>query len=111
MAVTQFGGDDRADDLTALVLHGPRLTLRPWLAGDAPIVHAVMADDRMRARLSFPGPYTMAHAVDFVTGFAPEQRAGGSSLECALVSGDDQLVGAAALRLSRAKQPASIGYW
>lgn len=100
-------------ELDGLVLHGGRLTLRPWQASDAPAVQSVMADQRMSAYLPLPTPYTAQDAVEFVTEGAMVGRTRGSSLDCAVAeNAGGQLVGSASLHFPVAgRASAEIGYW
>ena len=93
-------------ELTDLVLTGPRLTLRPWLASDADDVYLAMQDELAHRFLPLPYPYTREDATTFVTSLGDEGRAAGTGLGCALVDTlSGRLVGSAALRL-----PGEIGY-
>ncbi len=100
-------------ELSALVLTGNRLTLRPWRAHDAPAVVDIMQDRSMHEFLPLPDPYTHDDAVAFVTSFGDEGRADGTGLGCAIVeSATGRLVGSAALRLPAPRTVAAeIGYW
>lgn len=103
-------GDFTGVELDDLVLRGPRLTLRPWRAEDAPAVTSVMQDRRMHAFLAVPDPYTGADAERFVGEIAPAERAGGTGFDSAVVeTGSGRLVGSAALR--RLDHDPEIGYW
>ncbi len=97
-------------ELDDLVLHGPRLTLRPWCPDDAGAVTAVMRDRRMHQFLAVPDPYTPADAERFVGHLAPAERAAGTGFDSAVVeTGSGRLVGSAALR--RLDHDPDIGYW
>lgn len=101
-------------ELDGLVLHGGRLTLRPWQPTDAPAVLSVMADRRMSTFLPLlPVPYTGRDADSFVTGLATAGRAHGSGLDCAVVENvGGNLVGCASLYFPVAgRSSAEIGYW
>jgi RimJ/RimL family protein N-acetyltransferase len=102
-------GEYNGVELDGLVLHGARLSLRPWRSSDAGAVTEIMRDHRMREFLALPSPYTREDAEDFVGPFARRARQEASSLECAVVETvTDGLVGSAALRLRR---DPDIGYW
>jgi len=100
-------------ELSDLVLTGPRLTLRPWVAADAPAVRAIMQDRSMYRFLALPDPYTARDAEQFVATVGHEGRAEGTGLGSAVVRTDTgELIGSAALRLpSGARAEADIGYW
>lgn len=101
-------------ELDGLVLHGGRLTLRPWQRADAPAVQSVMADRRMSAYLpSLPVPYTAQDAEEFVTEGGTAGRGRGSSLDCAVAeNAGGELVGSASLYFPVAgRASAEIGYW
>jgi RimJ/RimL family protein N-acetyltransferase len=100
-------------ELTTLVLHGPRLTLRPWQPGDADSVHAAMQGGQMHHFLPLlPDPYTREDAERFVGEIGDEGRADGSGVGCALVeTASGRVVGSAALRLPAPRDVgAEIGY-
>ena len=100
-----FGGVELDD----LVLRGPRLTLRPWRAGDAPRVHEIMQDAAMAEFLAIPDPYTHEDAVGFVTDLGDEGRRDGTGIGCAVVeTATGRLVGSAALRVGTSPD---VGYW
>lgn len=100
-------------ELDGLVLHGGRLTLRPWQRSDAPAVQSVMADRRMSVYLPLPTPYTARDAAEFVTEGATAGRGRGSSLDCAVAeNAGGELVGSASLHFPVAgRASAEIGYW
>ena len=101
-------------ELDGLVLHGGRLTLRPWQRSDAPAVQSVMADRRMGAYLPLlPTPYTAQDAVAFVTEGGTAGRGRGSSLDCAVAENTTgELVGSASLNFPvSGRASAEIGYW
>jgi RimJ/RimL family protein N-acetyltransferase len=100
-------------ELDDLVLTGARLTLRPWRAGDAPDVEAIMADAAMHEFLPLPDPYTRADADQFVTELGPAGRRGGTGIGSAVVqTATGRLVGAAELRLPGPRDTfGEIGYW
>lgn len=96
-------------ELETLVLHGPRLNLRPWQASDAHAVHAIMQDRSMFEFLALPDPYTHEVARRFVTELGDAGRGDGTGIGCAVVdTATDRLVGSAALRLTGEKD---VGYW
>jgi RimJ/RimL family protein N-acetyltransferase len=100
-------------ELTDLELSGPRLTLRPWRAEDAPAVYEAMQDRRMHEFLELPDPYTRAAAEQWVTEYAQEGRSNGTALECALVeTATGRVIGSADLRLPQPRRvpTAWIGY-
>jgi RimJ/RimL family protein N-acetyltransferase len=104
-----MGGYDGVE-LDELVLHGPRLTLRPWRRDDADAVHAIMQDAAMHEFLALPDPYTAEAARRFVTDLGQEGRPDGTGIGCAMVeTGSRRLVGSAALRLTDDRD--NIGYW
>lgn len=96
-------------ELTSLMLHGERLTLRRWRPEDALRVHAIMQDPAMHRFLALPDPYTREDADRFVGDIGHEGRDAGTGLGCAVVERrSERVVGACALRL--AGDP-NIGYW
>jgi RimJ/RimL family protein N-acetyltransferase len=96
-------------ELDDLVLHGPRLTLRPWCRADANRVHEIMQDPSMPEFLAVPVPYTYEVALRFVTELGDEGRRDGTGISCAVVETDTRrVVGSAALRLTGEKD---VGYW
>src|SRR5436309_3007620 len=100
-------------ELSDLVLHGDRLSLRPWQAQDADAVFEAMRDPRMHEFLNLPDPYSRADADEWVTKLAPEGRADATEISCALVEiATGRLAGAADLRLPRPRRVPSawIGY-
>jgi len=104
-AVGTFAGLELED----LVLHGPRLTLRPWCRADASRVQEIMQDPAMPEFLAVPVPYTYEVALRFVTELGDEGRRDGTGIGCAVVeTGTRRLVGSAALRLAGDKD---VGYW
>jgi RimJ/RimL family protein N-acetyltransferase len=106
-------GEWNGVDLDGLVLHSGRLTLRPWQAGDAAAVQAILADERMHRHLPLPWPYTAEDARAFVTEHARSGRAAGSRLDCAIAENTSgRLVGSATLQLpAPSDDSAEIGYW
>ena len=100
----EFAGVELAD----LVLSGPRLTLRPWHAGDAEAVFAAISVPGAYPYIALPDPYTREDAQRFVTSLGDEGRASGTGIGCALVeTATGRLVGSAALRLPGSGE---IGY-
>lgn len=96
-------------DLAALVLTGPRLTLRPWRDADADRVHEILQDERMHEFLALPRPYPPEAALGFVTRFAATARAEGTALECAVdETATGRVVGSATLRLGGDPE---VGFW
>jgi RimJ/RimL family protein N-acetyltransferase len=106
-------GEWNGVEIDGLVLTSDRLTLRPWRAGDAADVEAIMTEPAMHDFLPLPDPYTSADAEQFVTDIAVGGRRDGSGLSCALAeTGTGRLVGAAELRLPGPRDGAGeIGYW
>lgn len=102
-------GEFRGVELDGLIMHGPRLTLRPWRDSDANRVAQIMQDPSMREFLALPNPYTLSAARRFVTELGDEGRAEGTGIGCALIeTATGFLVGSAALRLTGQQD---VGYW
>ncbi|CAN5550894.1 hypothetical protein BH10ACT8_BH10ACT8_23730 [soil metagenome] len=103
----------RGTELTTVTLRSARLILRPWQAGDAAAVTAVMADPRMHSWLRLPKPYDLQAATTFVTATAPGKAASGTGVDLAVVDRDDgRLIGAAGLHELADESPVvEIGYW
>lgn len=99
-------------ELNTLSLADDRLTLRPWRATDAPVVHRAMQDRSLHEFLALPDPYTEADARAWVTTLSAAGREAGTGFASALVeTGSGRVVGGADLRLPRAGEPgADIGY-
>lgn len=96
-------------ELDALVLRGPRLTLRPWTVADADRVFTVMQDSDMHEFLALPDPYTHEVALRFVTELGDEGRREGTGVGSAVVeTATGRVVGSAALRLTGERD---VGYW
>lgn len=99
-------------ELCGLSLADDRLTLRPWRAADAPVVHRAMQDRALHEFLALPDPYTEADAREWVTTLSAAGRGRGTGFASALVeTGSGRVVGGADLRLPGAGGPgAEIGY-
>jgi len=100
-------------ELDDLALASKRLTLRPWRAGDAAAVAAIMAEPAMHGFLPLPEPYTRADAEQFVTDFGVRGRHAGTNIACAVTETDSgRVVGAVELRLPGEREvTGEIGYW
>lgn len=100
-------------DLTDTVIETPRLTLRAWRPDDAPAVAAACQDaETQRWLAGLPAPYTVADALDFVTGLGQAGRADGSALNSAVVRRDTgELVGAVGITGLGSGAGSEIGYW
>ena len=112
-STTRDSGHWRGIELPGLVLHGGRVTLRPWQSSDAPAVAQIMADPRMHAHLDLPQPYTQADAERYVDGMAPRAAAEGSELILAIAENTSgHVLGSIALRgLADDSVITEIGYW
>ena len=100
-------------ELDDVIIVGERLTLRPWLADDAPTLVAAFADPRMHEFIVLPDPYTEADALAWTTDLGWSARSAGTGLGCAVMETEtDRVVGSADLRLPapRGGQSADIGY-
>ncbi|MCW2523244.1 MAG: GCN5-related N-acetyltransferase [Frankiales bacterium] len=106
-------GSWRGIELTGLVLHSGRITLRPWQPGDAPAVGRIMADPAMHEHLSLPQPYTIAEAERYVGQSAPQAAALGVELMLAMAENTSgRVIGSIALRgLAGDSAITEIGYW
>jgi RimJ/RimL family protein N-acetyltransferase len=93
-------------------LHTPRLTLRPFVAGDAPEVARLAGDAEVaRQTASLPHPYLPEHAEAWISTHA---RAWERSEELALavvLRSTEALVGCVGLRVAREQQAGELGYW
>lgn len=95
--------------LTDLVLHGPRLTLRPWQSSDVDAVLDACADPTMHEFLLLPRPYTREDATRYVTEIGNAGRADGTGLGAAIVEqSSGAVVGSVDLRRAGNED---VGYW
>lgn len=96
-------------ELTDLVVHGDRITLRPWRPDDAEAVHVALRDDADAQRFtSLPVPYTHDDAVRFASEIGNASRHAGTGIGAALVTRDGcELAGSADLRLT---ENGELGY-
>lgn len=89
------------------------LTLRPWRAGDAPVVHGACQDEHVQRWTRVSVPYLIEDATGFVSRLAPHQWASGAGAAFAIV--DDAtgvVVGSMGLvRVERPNHLAEAGYW
>lgn len=106
-------GEWHGVELTGLVLHAGRVTMRPWQPADAPAVASIMADPRMHDYLPVPDPYTASDAHDYTARFAPESAAEATGLHLAVAENTTgAVVGAVGLTLpGSGRGAAEIGYW
>lgn len=100
-------------ELPGLVLHGGRVTLRPWQSSDAAAIAEIMADPRMHEHLDLPRPYSRADAERYVDELAPRVAAEGSELILAIAeNASGRVLGSIALRgLAQDSLMAEVGYW
>lgn len=61
-----------------------RLVLRPFDEDDVPALAEMMNDEQVVAWTSVPHPYTEAHAHEWITRSAPEERTGGRGIVLAV---------------------------
>jgi RimJ/RimL family protein N-acetyltransferase len=102
-------GQFRGVELGDLELTGDRLLLRPWHAGDADRLYAIMQNSTMGEFLALPTPYSRDEARQWVEQLGGEGRREGTGLGCAVVEkASDRLVGSAAIRLTGDQE---VGYW
>jgi RimJ/RimL family protein N-acetyltransferase len=88
-----------------------RLVLRPFAPADAPAVQRLAAAPEVAATTaSIPHPYPEGAAAAWIAGHEAA-RADGRSLDWAITTAADGVVGAIALRLSEAHRNAELGYW
>jgi RimJ/RimL family protein N-acetyltransferase len=94
-----------------LVLKTDRLTLRALRESDAADVVTGASDAITQRWLPLPRPYTMEHALTFITKLAPGMQAAGHGLVRALES-DGAFVGVIDLkRTDWVARVTEIGYW
>ncbi|MBM4014152.1 MAG: GNAT family N-acetyltransferase [Planctomycetes bacterium] len=88
-----------------------RLRLRPFVAADAPAVQRLAAAAEVASTTAtLPHPYPDGAAAAWIAGHEAA-RAAGRSLDWAITTAADGVVGAIALHPSAAHLNAELGYW
>ncbi len=91
-------------------LRTQRLTLRPFVAGDAPVVQALLSERAVAEQtLTIPHPYPEGAAAEFI-GRHAEWIAAGKHLVWAITM-NGAIVGAMGLHIVAAHRRAEVGYW
>lgn len=89
-----------------------RLQLRPWQAGDEPVLLEVGSDPLAQRWTSLPVPYTAEHARGYVQQVAPDGWASGRDLTWAVCdSSSGQVLANVALRPAAPADVWDVGYW
>jgi RimJ/RimL family protein N-acetyltransferase len=93
------------------VLETRRLVLRPFEAGDAPVVQRLAgAPEVALATQNIPHPYGDGAAEAWIASHGPAWREG-RLLPLAITSARDGLVGTVSLRLTFSHRRGELGYW
>lgn len=89
------------------------LLLRPWRATDADDVHRACQDPDIQRWTTVPRPYLPEHALDFVTGLAPQGWAAGTAAPFAVCdAADGRLLGSCGLiSIDQQLRSGEVGYW
>ncbi|MEV5592845.1 GNAT family N-acetyltransferase [Streptomyces sp. NPDC052496] len=91
-----------------------RLLLRPFVAADAPAVHAACQDPDIPRWTSLPAPFDMAQAHDYIERSHEEWRTDTQYRFAATTKADGTLTGAVslfAMSMRDKERQAEIGYW
>ena len=97
--------------LSIPALHGERITLRPFMRGDALAVYAYLSTPEIASTTAnIDYPYPQGAAESWIQSHATEAAAG-TSLTWAITLADDTLIGAIGLHLTPQHARGEIGYW
>jgi RimJ/RimL family protein N-acetyltransferase len=98
-------------DLTTETIRTDRLVLRPFRPDDAAAVFRACSDAELRRWVTaMPSPYTEADARQWVSEFAPTERAEGRGLPVA-IEAEGELVGSGGAHFVPGRLGPEIGYW
>jgi RimJ/RimL family protein N-acetyltransferase len=92
------------------ILHGGRVLLRPWTAGDADVVYAICQDPQIQRWTTVPSPYQRADAVSYVSEIAPQAWQDGGAVFAVGQAQDGRVLGTIGSHTLR-DGVAHVGYW
>lgn len=96
----------------AILLHTPRLWLRPLELADAPAVQCLASDKEIASTtLSIPHPYPDGAAEEWISGHLETLERGEGIVFGAFERARGELVGACGLTTRQPGATAEIGYW
>lgn len=89
-----------------------RLVLRPYVAEDAPAVHAFVADRELASTTAaIPHPYPEGAAEAWIASHAPRHAAGEAVVLAIALRETGELAGSVEIRLVPVHRRAELGYW
>jgi ribosomal-protein-alanine N-acetyltransferase len=89
-----------------------RLVLRPFVAGDADEVHAIVSHREVAANTAhIPHPYPEGMALEWIERNRARWATGESAVFAATLAGDGRIVAAVGLEIEPHHRRAELGYW